>query len=823
MAARDLSHGTVAENRSLPLAGLTVVECGQGVAAAYAAKLMALLGAEVIKVEPPGGDLVRHRGPFYNDDADINLSGLFLYLNADKKGVTLDLNDAGDRTCLDTLLDRADILVHNVAPRDRAAARMDSGSVTQEHPALIVAGISPFGDFGPYADYHAYEITAAHASGMASMAPAVSQFPDRPPLKLFGHQAEFQGGAFAALTALAAYYYRLETGTGQAIEVSEQECLATMLEGALPRYSYGGEVASRLGRHSYAPRSIWPTLDGWIFINPGEEEQWARLVELMGNPEWAKEEIFKDRFIRGEYADALWPLMAEWTQTWKKQELFMAAQAKRIPLAPMNRPSDVYADIHLRARDFFGPLKTPDGRTIEIPTVPFKSTMAAWRIDRPAPRLGEHNREVLSSPPTAGWSAQAGVQRAGTSAQPVSHGPLAGIRVLDFGWIWAAPYGSMMLANLGADVIRVETSKRTCLSRRNPPFADNVPGPNRAGVFNEWNQNKRSIQLNLAKPEGIEIARRLAEKCDITIENFGAGVMDRMGLGYEVLRRHNPRIIMLSIGCYGRTGPYTDFVNYGPQVNGQAGLLAVSGYEGDQIREGPCAYGDPATGAFAAFLINAALLQRRQTGAGQYFELSMMEVLAMGLPEALLEYAMNGRDLGPSGNHDRLMAPHNCYKALGGPEDWVTIAVGSEDEWRRLCEAIGQPALAADPRFSTAELRKRNEAELDRIITEWTSKRDRWETAKNLQHAGVAAIPTLTVKDLFEDPHLAERGFFARVPHPEVGPRSHSGVPWKMSVTPCRITRPAPCLGADTDDVLSSLLGVTPQELERLHKDEILL
>ena len=235
----------------------------------------------------------------------------------------------------------------------------------------------------------------------------------------------------------------------------------------------------------------------------------------------------------------------------------------------------------------------------------------------------------------------------------------------------------MMLANLGADVIRVETSKRTCLSRRNPPFADNVPGPNRAGVFNEWNQNKRSIQLNLAKPEGIEIARRLAEKCDIAIENFGAGVMDRMGLGYEVLRRHNPGIIMLSIGCYGRTGPYTDFVNYGPQVNGQAGLLAVSGYEGDQIREGPCAYGDPATGVFAAFLINAALLQRRRTGAGQYFELSMMEVLAMGLPEALLEYAMNGRDLGPSGNHDRWMAPHNCYKALGGAEDWVTIAVGT--------------------------------------------------------------------------------------------------------------------------------------------------
>lgn len=813
---------TVTKDSKLPLAGLSVVECGQGVAAAYAAKLMVLLGADVIKIEPPGGDLTRFRGPFYNDVADTVLSGLFLYLNADKKGVTLDLNDSGDRACLDTLLERAAILVHNVAPRDRAAARLDSRSVTREHPGLVVAGISPFGDCGPYADYHAYELTVAHASGMASLAPAVSQFPDRPPLKLFGHQAEFQAGTFAALGALAAYHYRLETGTGQAIEVSEQECLATMLEGALPRYSYGGEVASRLGRHSYAPRSILPTLDGWIFINPGEEEQWARLVELMGSPEWTKEEIFKDRFIRGQYADALWPLMAEFTKNWKKQELFIAGQAKRVPLAPMNRPSDVYADIHLRARDFFGPLPAPDGRTIEIPTVPFKSTMASWRIDRPAPRLGEHNREVLSSAGASG-GARSSELITGEVAKPVSHGPLAGVRVLDFGWIWAAPYCSMMLANLGADVIRVETSKRTCLSRRNPPFADNVPGLNRAGVFNEWNQNKRSIQLNLTKPEGIEIALRLAEKSDITIENFGAGVMDRMGLGYEVMRRRNPGIVMLSIGCYGRTGPYTDFVNYGPQVNGQAGLLAVSGYEGDQIREGPCAYGDPATGVFAAFLISAALLQRRNTGLGQYFELSMMEVLAMGLPEALLEYAMNGRDLEPIGNHDLWMAPHNCYKALGGPEEWVTIAVGNEHEWRRLCEAIGRPTLAADPRFETAAARKRNEAELDRIITEWTSKRDRWETAKSLQDAGIAAIPTLTVKDLFEDPHLAQRGFFARVPHPEVGARPHSGVPLKMSVTPCLVTKPAPCLGADTDEVLSSLLGMDTQELERLHREEILL
>jgi len=821
MAAAESSAGPPGQHASLPLAGISVVECGQGIAAAYGAKLLAMLGADVIKVEPPGGDISRSRGPYYGDNQDLNLGGLFLYLNADKKGVTLDLSDRGDRAALDLLLARADILVHNIAPLDRVGISMENAALSRDYPALIVTGISPFGDYGPYAHFHAYEITVAHASGMASLAPAVSQFPDLPPLKLFGHQAEFQAGAFAAMASLAAWFYRAQSGAGQAIEVSGQECLATMLEGALPRFSYSGESASRLGRHSYAPRSIWPTRDGWIFINPGEEEQWQRLVELMGNPEWANEEIFKDRFTRGEYAEALWPLVAEWTKDWNKQELFMAGQARRIPLAPMNRSSDVYSDIHLRARNFFGALPTPDGRSIEVPTVPFKSTGSAWRIERPAPRLGEHNAEVLSSQRLAPASAERPSRSADAAPAP-NRGPLAGIRVLDFGWIWAAPYCSMMLANLGADVIRVETAKRTCLSRRNPPFAENQAGPNRAGVFNDWNQNKRSLQLNLAKPEGIELALQLAEHSDITIENFGAGVLDRMGLSYEVMRGRNPGIIMLSIGCYGRTGPYTDFVNYGPQVNGQAGLLAVSGYEGDQIREGPCAYGDPATGVFAAFLINAALIQRRRTGLGQYFELSMMEVLAMGLPEALVEYAMNGRDLGPNANRDRNMAPHNCYKALGGAEEWVTIAIGTEDEWRRFCQAIGQPALAGDDRFADAALRKRNEDELDRIVTDWTSTRDRWDVARALQAAGVAAIPTLTVKDLFEDPHLRERNFFVRLPHPEIGARAHSGVPWKMSLTPCEVTRPAPCLGADTDDVLSSILGLSGEQITKLRRDEIL-
>jgi len=351
---------------SLPLAGVVVVECGQGVAAAFATKLLAMLGAEVIKVEPPQGDITRGRGPFFDDAYDPEASGLFLYLNADKYGVVLELNSAHDRARLDDLLAQADILIHNIPVPERASLKMETDAVCHSHPGLIVAGISPFGDHGPYAHYKAYEINVAHASGMASVGPGGSPYPELPPLKLFGHQAEFQGALNAALAVSAAYFDRMKTGAGQGIEVSEQECMTAILEGTLVQYTYAGREATRLGRYAYGPRAIFPCADGWLHTNLAEETQWQRFVELMGNPEWTQEEIFKDRFLRGANCDALEPLLADWTRNWKMRDLYLAAQARHIPVAPVNRASDVYSDGHLRARNFFGCLgRDREGRLSE--------------------------------------------------------------------------------------------------------------------------------------------------------------------------------------------------------------------------------------------------------------------------------------------------------------------------------------------------------------------------------------------------------------------------------------------------------------------------
>jgi crotonobetainyl-CoA:carnitine CoA-transferase CaiB-like acyl-CoA transferase len=826
--------------KRLPLDDVRVVECGDGVAAAFAAKLMALLGAEVIKVEPPGGDRTRRRGPFFDDRVEPEASGLFLYLNADKTGVSLDLRAASDRARLDELLADADILVHDIAPRERLLRHLESVAIHAAHPDLIVTAISAYGDWGPRANWRAYELNMIHSGGVAALAPLCSRRPDLPPLKLYGHQAEFQAANHAAFATLAACFHKMGGGTGQIIEVSAQECLVAMLELSLLFYTYMGLRTSRLGGRLLGPWRIFDCRNGKLLLAAVEEYQWQALVRLMGEPEWAREEIFKDRLMRGRNSDALSLLMEDWFRGWDVNEVFHACQQQRIPAAPVNRMADIFTDRHLRERNFFTLLPLPDAsHQVEVASTPFKASDMGWRLERPAPRLGEHNREIASTPlgsvhpaeppsslPSPAPLSPSSPKRDGEEPPrgrgENSDGPLKGIRVLDFSWIWQGPFCTLQLVHLGAEVIRIETGKRPEINRLIPPFADGKAGLNRAGSFNQWNQGKRSILLDLGNPAAVEIARNLVPHCDLVVENFAPGVFNRMGLGYETLSKVRPDIIILSLSGYGQTGPYSRYVSYGGLLGAQSGLFSVSGYASGEPGETGITYGDPNSGALAVFAAVAALIHRARTGRGQHIDVSLWEALEMVMPEAWLEYAMNGREPAVNANRDRWMAPHNCYKSKGDAEEWVTIAVDSEAEWAALCSAMSQAALAHDPRFASAPLRKQNEDELDAIITRWTSERDRWEAAELLQRYGVAAMPTLTNKDLALDPHLRERGFLVELEHPEVGKRTHAGVPWIMSGTPCKVNRPAPLLGADTDEVLASLLGYSAEKIASLRRDGVL-
>ena len=401
--------------------------------------------------------------------------------------------------------------------------------------------------------------------------------------------------------------------------------------------------------------------------------------------------------------------------------------------------------------------------------------------------------------------------------------PLSGVRVLDFTWAWAGPFCTQTLAHLGAEVIRVETTARpACVTRMIPPFADNQPGPNRAGYFNQYNQGKRSILLDLTKPEAVKLAFQLVKHCDVVADNFAAGVIDKLGFSYEKLREIKPDIIQISMSGYGQYGPFKRYVGYGPPASALSGQFWLTGYPGGDPAEIGVSYPDPNAGVMGAYAIIAALLHRDLTGEGQFIDQSQWEAVLVHMAEGLLEWDINHREPARNGNHDRLMAPHETYKTTGNDDQWVSIAVGTEDEWRALCQAIGQPALANDPRFKSAELRKKNEVALDALITAWTRERDKWEAAETLQRAGVAAFPSMSNRDLAEDKVLMERGYLVQLEHPEVGRRIHAGVPWKMSGTPSEVQCAAPVRGADTDDVFKTLLGFSQKKIDELRQAEII-
>ena len=400
--------------------------------------------------------------------------------------------------------------------------------------------------------------------------------------------------------------------------------------------------------------------------------------------------------------------------------------------------------------------------------------------------------------------------------------PLAGVRVADFTWVWAGPFCTLQLAHLGAEVIRVETASRLCVTRLLPPFAEFKPGPNRSGYFNQYNLGKKSITLDLKRREGIAIAKRLAAASDVVVENFAAGVMDRMGLGYDVLRTLRRDLIMIALSGYGATGPDHDKVSYGPAQVPLSGMSSVTGYRDCPPMHVGVSYGDPTGGLHGAVAVLAALLHRSRTGEGQYIDLSQWETSMAVLPEAILAWTMNGTQPPRDGNRDPGMAPHGVFHAAG-EDRWIAIAVEDEGAWRRFAAVIGRPELADDARFATLAARKQHEDELEEIVGRWTATRDAAEVTAVLQEAGIGAFAAARNRDLAEDAHLAARGFLVDLEHPEVGVRRHLGVPWRMANHDSSVRRPAPCLGADTEQVLRDVCGCDAAEIAALRAAQVLV
>jgi crotonobetainyl-CoA:carnitine CoA-transferase CaiB-like acyl-CoA transferase len=825
------------------------VEVGQGISAPFCAKLLAALGAEVIKVEPVNGDVTRRLGPFPGDRPHVERSGLFLYLNTGKQSITLNLHTTTGRELLLRLASWADVAVENFSPQTLPSLGLAYDVFHQTNPRLILTSITPFGQSGPYRDQRAADIGIRAISGELSVQGQPCQ-----PLKKGGEMASYLGGLNGFLGTMAALVQRERTGKGQHVDVSLAEGLTAILGGPIREQSNLGRPPRRKeGSGLLGPGGIYPTRDGFILAMARMGSDWRPdFAKLMGDPGLAS-----DVSASPERQAEFEARFRTWLQTRTKHEVYHLAQQHRHPFGYVATAQDILASPQLAHRRFLEQVHHPEAGVITLMGLPFLIDGERWPLGR-APLLGEHTETVCRTLLGLGKQELAALRRNGviaigasgrtaspenrrdtpaavpgrtlTKRRPESEPlPLAGIRVLDLSQVWSGPYCTRVLADLGAEVIKVEATFRPD-PERGPgqgPFGNTSRYPrgepgerpyNRAGRFNEYGRNKFGITLDLRDAECLAMARELIRLSDMVVENYSVGVMERLGLGYQELKRLRSDIILLSMPGWGCTGPEAHYVAYGPTQEAMSGLSSITGYSGGPPMLTGIFYGDPVGGTLGAVAALTALWHRRQTGQGMHIDLSQREAMLLLLPQVLLEYQFNGRILTPDGNHHSAMAPHGCYPCRGD-DSWIALAVEDDIQWHTLCRVMSRPEAANDPRFSTLQKRLQHREALDELIATWTREHEHYALMHTLQAEGIAAQAVLNMAELLNDPHYRARGFFQAVQHPEAGTHPHTSQPWRSFDTPLPVRRPAPCLGEHNRLVLGELLGIPQETLQKLEKE----
>ncbi len=768
-----------------------------GPAGLFCTRLLVGLGAEVIRIEPSGGD------PLRGDPL------AFAHWHAGKRSVELDLETPEGRAAVLRLATTADVLVETVPPGHLERLGLGEAALRAVRPELVRVSITPFGQTGPRAACPGTDVTAVALGGMMSLC----GHPDGPPLQPPREQGYHLAGVNAAIGALLALRARRLTGRGQHVDVSVQEAVAATLEYGAISYIHAGVVHRRRGsRYPHVLHGLFRARDGYVAGGvSGSPRMWQGLLAWMqevgragelADPRWG------DETVRLAERERLFALIEAFTETFARAEFCAEAQRRRLPWAPVDRPEDVAANPQLVARGFF--VEVAWNGTVAR-DVGFAFAFPEGR--RPAclivPACGEGNGTLgaVEVRPPASPSRPSATPR----------GALAGTRVLDLTWVLAGPYATKILADHGAEVIKVESRHRPDASRFTAALhisRDPARHPDTSGYFNNFNRNKRSLALNLGRPEGVELLRRLCRLSDVVIENFSADVLAKWGLDHAGLAALRPDIVLVSMAGMGHTGPWRDQVTYADAVMAIAGLTAQAGVPGRDPAGFTFGLGDMIAGAHAALGTLAALEHRDATGRGQHVDLSQVEAVAAHLGTAVLEVTAAGRRPTPWGNRHPAMAPHGAFPSRG-EDRWCAIAVEDDAQWRVLCAVLGRPALADDPRFGTLAARKAHEGALEAEVVAWTRQHDAEAVMARCQAAGVPAGVVQDARDLVErDPQLRARGFYEPATHPVAGSFLHEGVVARLSETPGRVWHAAPRLGEHTREVLTSLLGLSDAEID---------
>ncbi len=772
-----------------PLEDIVVVDCAEGVAGAYASRLLADLGARVVKVEPLEGDRLRGLGPFASDIPRAEGGGLQLALNAGKESVAVDLDSEAGRERLRVLARGAHILIESSGPRVMGARGLGYDTLAAQQPDLVYASHSPFGLDGPYADRLSSEIVDYAMGGWMY----ISGAPERPPLMVPGHQGELHAGMQLAAGALVALWHSQQTGVGQLVDVSTFEAMVSAHIFIIQDWPQEGRVTRRAGTTTVA------CADGEIFV----ANVMPRLYDLIGEPERRADPAMSEAAEWREEQPRLLGRLASWASSRSKEEINALAQDRRVvSIAPVNTEADVKKSRQLAARGWWVRHEHPVAGRIEIPGAPWRFSRSDTGAHRPAPCLDEHVGITLE--PVAGRSA--------ASSAPPRSLPFEGLRVLEVTKAWAGPLVGMHFADLGADVIVVEPPYAQ--ATRSWHYAGGQGGPrahDRGNGFNHMNRNKRGVSLDLTTAKGRELFLRLVDRADILVENNSPRVFPRLGLSFEALTERNPRLIMCSVSGFGATGPERDGRGLGSTIEALSGTIARTGYGPGDVHATGSYQADPIAGAHSTAAIIAALIERERSGRGQHIDVSLFESGVLFGVEALMDYQLNERVAEPLANRSRRIAPQGAYRSAGD-DCWLAVAVETDEQWAALCGAIGSAELAG--RFAGVDQRLAAQDEIDTAIEAWSESLDHNEATRRLQSVGVPAGPVLANWEIVSDPQLHLRDYWVDTVDDEVGHQRYEGLPWRFSHTqPPREAHAAPRFGGHNDVVLREIARASDEEI----------
>ncbi|WFU80358.1 CoA transferase [Bradyrhizobium sp. CIAT3101] len=793
------------------LSNLRVVEIGSSAATSYCARLFADFGADVQKIEPPAGDPIRRCAPL----TPTGQSAWFAFLNFNKSSTIIDPAAPDAVTQLTAMIENCDILVDGRDIDPTNCPSVDMAAIRQRRSKLIHLEASWFGRAGPYAGFAATDATIRALAGLIKLVgPA-----EGPPLHAPDFQTGILGGLWGFIAAAASAVARMDGQAGRSWSVSIFESSLSISEYLMFEASARGEVMRRIGINRFwpiFPGGIYEAKNGWLGVTTFTPAQWRAFCDMLELSELGDDPTLvlgEDRLQHVEWIERQFmPRLKMRTA----QEWFAEGLKRKIPIVPVPDISDLLLDTEKRQRGAIVPvvLGQEEGLTVG----------SMQRLTLTPPRRGGKVPAPGEQQPVADIRKQLSLAAPRSSTCiDAERQPLRGIRVIDFTMGWAGPLCTRTLADLGAEVIKIESTKYPDWWRgvdRRPAYVD-AQMYERSQAFCIMNRNKRGITLDLTRPQGLALAKRLLAGADVVADNYSVDVLPKLGLGYDVLRKLNPRLVMLSMSAFGANSLYRDCRAYGSTLEQGAGLPIVVGNPDGPPVMSHVAFGDAVGGLNGCAAVLVALIHARSTGRGQFIDLAQIECMMPFAAPWITLQSIGGMSPPKYGTRHPQFVPHGCFRCLG-EDSWVMLAAIDDKMWQRLAILIGRPDWAIDASLQSAEARRCIEDERERAIEAWTHTRDADQAMSKLQAGRIAAGAARQPTDLLKDPHLRSRAFLQEVERAFIGLHPQPSMPIRDGAGPFAIRTAAPALGEHNGEVLSGLLGLSCAEIAQLASEGII-